>query len=277
MTCINLQETSKVIVKWPRAHDSPLYKVYPVSQHVYATGDEDGTVKLWDRRASEEKGAVMAEKPFDDFVSDFHADKDGKMLLAASGEGLLQAFNMRGRRLDVQSEVYEGEINCLAGVHRDSKVVAGCGDGKLYMFNAGEFGYHSDAFPGHPDAVNAMVAVTDNVLVTACEDGSLRAVHLYPHRFVGAVGHHELGFGVERVDVSATGELVASISHDQKVKFWNISFLEEIDYLKSKKPYKQPKKVKVRRKENRMREAKEKEKQLPSSNMANKKDFFKDL
>jgi hypothetical protein len=33
-----------------------------------------------------------------------------------------------------------------------------------------------------------MVAATDNVLITACEDGIIRAVHLFPHRFIGQVG-----------------------------------------------------------------------------------------
>ena len=70
-------------------------------------------------------------------------------------------------------------------VHRDSKLVVGSGDGKLYLFNWREFGLHSDQFPGHPDAINSLLAVTDNIVITACEDGAIRAVHLYPHRFVG--------------------------------------------------------------------------------------------
>ena len=34
-------------------------------------------------------------------------------------------------------------------------------------------------------SVKTIIAVTDNVVITACEDGVIRAVHLYPHRFVG--------------------------------------------------------------------------------------------
>ena len=41
-------------------------------------------------------------------------------------------------------------------------------------------------------------------------------------RFVGTVGHHEDHFPIEKLDVSAEGDTVASISHDQRVKFWNI-------------------------------------------------------
>lgn len=104
-----------------------------------------------------------------------------------------------------------------------------------------------------------------------------RAVHLYPHRFLGAVGHHDSRFGVDRIDISASGNILASISQDSKVKFWDIGFLEEMDYNKTKKPYHNRKKQRVRRKEQRMAAANEQEHQLPSSNKGNRKDFFKDL
>ncbi len=54
------------------------------------------------------------------------------------------------------------------------KKVAGCADGRLYMFDWKQFGYHSADFPGHPDAINCVLAATENVVITACEDGSIR-------------------------------------------------------------------------------------------------------
>ena len=73
--------------------------------------------------------------------------------------GTIQSFNIRGKKADAQSEVYEGEMNCLGVVHHDAKLVAGCGDGRLYMFNWGEFGLHSADFPGHPNAINHLASV----------------------------------------------------------------------------------------------------------------------
>ena len=175
----------------------------------------------------------------------------------------------------------------------DSKLVVGTAKGILYLFNWREFGEHSDKFGGHPGAINDLVAVTDNLVITACEDGAIRAVHLFPHRFVGkifknqnlngffnviflgTVGHHALS--VERLDVSYDGELIASSSHDNCVKFWNIKYFEEMDYDKTKKPFLEAKGVKMRRKDNKMQRAKESEFQLPSSNRGNRKDFFKEL
>ena len=75
---------------------------------------------------------------------------------------------------------------------------------------------HSDQFPGHPDGINSMISITDNVVMTGCEDGNIRAVHLYPHRFLGVVGQHEQELPIERMDVSSSGEFIASISHDNR-------------------------------------------------------------
>ena len=44
-------------------------------------------------------------------------------------------------------------------------------------------------------------------------DGVLKYLNF---RFLGVVGHHEDSFPVEKMDVNTTGELVASISHDNR-------------------------------------------------------------
>ena len=62
------------------------------------------------------------------------------------------------------------------------------------------------------------------------------------------------------------------------IDFTNSFFPQSMDYNKTKKPFNnRNKKYKVRRKENKMNLAKEKEHQLPSSNKTNSKDFFSDL
>ncbi len=87
---------------------------------------------------------------------------------------MIQSYSLGGKKADMQSEMYDGEMNSMAVVKKNSKLVVGCGDGKLYMFNWREFGYHSAEFPGHPDAINCLIGATDNVILTACEDGAIR-------------------------------------------------------------------------------------------------------
>jgi len=263
-------ETWTVKEKYVKCHDAALYSCSSLDPHTAVTGDEDGFVKMWDSR--QPSTSVMTYKRFDEYVSSF-LKIDDHHLIASSGEGTIQSFDLRQKRPDVQSEVYESELNCLTTVRSNSKLVVGSGAGPLYLFSKDQYGLHSDQFPGHPDGVNCIIPVTDNVVMTGCEDGNIRAVHLYPHRFLGVVGHHEQEFPVERLDVNTSGEIIASISHDNRVKFWNVRYLEEMDYNKTKKPGVLPKTA-FRSKSRKQQLMKESEHQLPSSSRSNVKEFF---
>jgi len=263
-------ETWTVKEKYVKCHDSALYSCSSLDTHTAVTGDEDGFVKMWDSRSP--STSVMTFKRFDEYVSSF-LKIDDHHLIASSGEGTIQSFDLRQKRPDIQSEVYESELNCMTTVRSNSKLVVGSGAGPLYMFSKDQYGLHSDQFPGHPDGVNCIIPVTDNVVMTGCEDGNIRAVHLYPHRFLGVVGHHEQEFPVERLDVNTSGEIIASISHDNRVKFWNVRYLEEMDYNKTKKPGVLPKTA-FRSKSKKQQLLKESEHQLPSSSRSNVKEFF---
>lgn len=82
---------------------------------------------------------------------------------------------------------------------------------------------------------------------------------MFPHQQLGIVGQHN--FPVEQMDISGNGELLASISHDSKIKFWNIKYLEDVKVNEREKTDK--KKILSHN--------------LPSSNEANPADFFAEM
>lgn len=252
-------------------HPSSLYSLCAMQQGA-ASGDEDGTVKLWDFRM---KKSTKTSKRFEDFVSSICYQEDRQRLIASSGEGTIQTWDLRMNCVEMQSEVYESELNCVAVVKDDHKLAVGSSDGIIYLFNEFECGYHSDLYPGHPGAINDMVAVTDNIVITGCEDGILRAVYLFPHRFIGQVGQHGGGLPSEKLDVNGQGNLIASTSLSNHVKFWDISYLENMKYAQTTKPATNKAKKKIKPTKNAL--LKEEEYQLPSSSKTNKGDFFKDM
>ena len=118
--------------KWVKCHESSLYSCLSLDANLSVTGDEDGFVKMWDSR--EDSGtSVMTYKRFDEYVSSF-LKMDDNHLLASSGEGTIQSFDLRTRRPDIQSEVYESELNCMATVRSGTKLCVGSGVGSLYLF-----------------------------------------------------------------------------------------------------------------------------------------------
>lgn len=161
----------------------------------------------------------------------------------------------------MQSEEYEEELTCLGLFRSETKLLSGTSKGKLLLFNWNEFGLHSDIFPGPKIGINDLIPITENIVVTACEDGNLRASHLFPHRHLGIVGQHELS--IENVDICKDGTFIASSSHNNDIKFWNIQYFEDFE--------------KVSHKHNKQEKRKEMEFNLPSSKRKNMSDFFSDL
>lgn len=161
----------------------------------------------------------------------------------------------------MQSEEYEEEFTCLGLFRSETKLVAGSSKGKLFVFNWDEFGLHSDMFAGPKSSINALVPITENIIVTAYEDGSLLAFNLFPHRPLGIVGQHTLS--VEHLDICGKGEFIASSSLNNDIRFWNIKYFE--DYTK------------INQKHNKYNKKQEMKHNLPSSNIKNVSDFFSDL
>uniref|UniRef100_A0A182PCQ3 WD repeat-containing protein 55 homolog n=1 Tax=Anopheles epiroticus TaxID=199890 RepID=A0A182PCQ3_9DIPT len=250
-------ETGKFKRFWEAAHDEPVYSMSVLGEHLFATGDDDGEVKLWDVR---ERNAVFSLRPVEDFISSILANQvQQKYLLVTSGDGLLTTINIAQRKMHVQSEPYEEELNCMGTFKRESKLVVGTSKGNYYTFNWGQFAYHCDAFTGPPASASRMVPITEQIAVMAGEDGILRAMHMVPGRVLGIVGQHAMA--VDTLDISGSGELIASSSHDNDVRFWNIKYFEDFDGIKyNSKPDKRTLKH-----------------NLPSSQRTNARDFFAGL
>ncbi|CAH1117488.1 unnamed protein product [Phaedon cochleariae] len=253
-------ESGKLMRFYESSHDVPVYCLTVIDEHLFSTGDDDGTVKLWDLRQKDDR-QIYNTKKNEDFISDIITDESRKYLICSSGDGSLTSIDLRNRKIHMQSEEYEEELTCLGLFRTGTKLVSGSSTGKLYMYNWEEFGLHSDAFPGPKTAVNALVPITENIVVIACEDGNLRATHLFPHRHLGIVGQHDLS--VENVDICNTGQFIASSSHNNDIKFWNIQYFEDFEKVSQK-----------HKKHNKRKELKN---NLPSSKMKNVSDFFSGL
>ncbi|XP_043516741.1 WD repeat-containing protein 55 homolog [Frieseomelitta varia] len=259
--CIMLTDvqTEKLIRLYEDAHEEPVYTMTVIGEHMFATGDDNGIVKVWDLRDPKEL-PIFTLKKMEDYVSAIVTNKEAKYLVCASGDGCLTTFNIPGKKLHVQSEEYEEELICLGLFKSETKLLVGTSKGKLYVYNWGEFGLHSDEFPNlTKKAINCMIPITENVVITGGEDGILRASSLFPHNHLGIVGQHNLS--IEALDVNSDGTLIASSSHDNDIKFWNVQYFETLDVNERVKGGKQ----------------KQLKRNLPSSKIDNVSSFFSDL
>ncbi|XP_064018328.1 WD repeat-containing protein 55 [Pogoniulus pusillus] len=227
-------EEGRLETRFPRAHGSALNCVLPIDAHVFATGDDNGALKVWDLRKGD---SILEAQQQEEYISAMAVDGNGKILLTASGDGTLGVFNVRRRRFELLSEPQNGDLTSVVLLKRGRKVACGSSEGTIYLFNWDGFGAASDRFALRAESVDCMVPVTDSIVCVGSLDGVIRAVNVLPNRVLGCVGQH-LGEPIEQLALAPGGQLLASCAHDQKVKFWDVSALGQMvvdDYRKKKK------------------------------------------
>ena len=202
--------------------------ILPMEPNIFATGDDEGKIKIWDIRQNSNSPIIEFGEQ-EDYVGDMVVSDDLSRLYSASGDGTLAVYNLRQRKLKKRSECLEDELLSIEIMKGGRKIVTGTQGGILNMFDQDNYEDISDRFPGHPESIQSMVKIDEDTLLTGSSDGLIRIINILPNKLIGIVGEHDEEFPVERICRSYDNSLIASISHDSVVKFWDISYLQEDD------------------------------------------------
>ncbi|VVC32314.1 Hypothetical protein CINCED_3A025719 [Cinara cedri] len=256
-------ETGKMKVYFEKAHSfgSFVTSFSSIDENIFATGDEDGVINVWDIRAN---GCKFSLKKTEDSINSMIAVNNSNnqpTLACASSDGTLSIIDISSKKMVIQSEPYKSLLTSCVTMKQKTKLVCGTGVGSLITFNAGDYNMFNDEFPcvDKNAAVNRLVPVTENIVISALDNGKIRATNLFPNCHLGIVGHHQ-EMSVDLLDISNNGHLIASTSYfSNTVKFWNIEFFENFDVKKH------------------FKKIDPKEFNLPSSNVVNATDFFSGL
>lgn len=80
-----------------------------------------------------------------------------------------------------QSEPYKSLLTSCVTMKQKTKLVCGTGVGSLIAFNTGDYNMFNDEFPcvDKNAAVNRLVPVTENIVISALDNGKIRYNLLY--------------------------------------------------------------------------------------------------
>lgn len=89
-------QTGKFKRSYEQAHEQPVCKMNVFDENLFATGDDDGTVKVWDIR-DKANSPIFSLKEVDDYITSILTNDAKKILLTTSGDGYLTAINIGAR------------------------------------------------------------------------------------------------------------------------------------------------------------------------------------
>ncbi|KAL7444517.1 hypothetical protein ACHAXH_008376 [Discostella pseudostelligera] len=205
-------------------------------------------------------GCIQHWKVNHDYMTDFVTNDDGSTLFASSADGTLSVFDIRfvnrkGTPRSViqpdidphnptsavvrtekqweqsgytQSDNQEDELLSMVLLKNSQKLLVGSQQGILSLFSYNQWADISDRFPGHPQSIDALLKIDEDTVLTGSSDGLVRAVQLLPNALLGVLGGHD-GFPVEGLGWSAGRKMVGSVSHDEYIRLWDASLLNEDD------------------------------------------------
>eukprot|EP00038_Savillea_parva_P003202 m.122323 g.122323 ORF g.122323 m.122323 type:complete len:313 (-) comp11103_c0_seq4:147-1085(-) len=212
--------TGKAVGTMVGAHSAAINALHVIDAAVLATGDDEGVVKVWDIRSQQ---CVAEYDEHADYIAQLTTTEHHAELLAASGDGTLSIMDWRSKDIELSYQL-EDEPLCLTVIKGGSRVVCGTQEGTMGLYTWGKWEDVSDRMVGHPASVDCVVKLGEDTVATGSSDGMVRLVDIMPHRIRGVLGEHD-GFPVEALALSGDGELLASCSHDQAIKFWNVKGL----------------------------------------------------
>ncbi|KAJ0411197.1 hypothetical protein ATCC90586_008913 [Pythium insidiosum] len=187
------------------------------AQDIVAVGNITGVVQVY--KYSEERNSKLLEL-------NHHQDSCRALLFSPDGQcdGRLSAYDLRKNVLAGKSDELDDELLSVSVIKNGRKVVCGSQDGVLVIFSWGTWGDMSDRFPGHPESVESILKIDEDTVLTGSSDGIVRVVQVHPNKLLGLIGDHE-DFPIEILKLSHDQRLIGSVSHTNKVHFWDVGYL----------------------------------------------------
>ena len=153
------------------------------------------------------------------------------MLVSASCDGMLGVFDLRKRELYAMSDNFEEDLQQVAIMKNGKKVLAASSEGTVNVFAWDWFGDCNDRIVGHPGSIDSMIKYDEDLIITGCEDGLIRAVSVLPNKIVSILGDaldpSEETFGIQKLSLSHDNNLLASVTFDDVVKLIDVSDIRD--------------------------------------------------
>ena len=164
--------------KYFNSKSEKISKVKYISENLFTAGDFKGNITLFDTR---QKSSIKIFSEQTEEITDilYEANKPN-FLLTSSIDSTLCVYDINKLSLYALSDKLDEELNCMLSYKNGSHILCGSGEGNVLIFNWDWFGDFKDMIKGHPEGINDMDKLDENIFFTGSEDGFVRICTMYP-------------------------------------------------------------------------------------------------
>ena len=206
--------TAKVRLRKLNAHSEAINIVKAVSPDLFATGDDSGSIKIWDVR---QRKAVRKYCENTDYIADMCVVNN--TLFAAGADGCLSVFDLDKNKPVGVSATQDDELLSIQVLR--NKVVVGTQSGAIHLFSYGQWGDCTDRFLGHPESVSSLLKTSESTLMSGSSDGLIRSFSVMPNKLQCVVADSSDALAIEKMRMDCDSAFIATCSHDNLIRFWS--------------------------------------------------------
>ena len=164
--------------KYFNSKSEKISKVKYISENLFTAGDFKGNITLFDTR---QKSSIKIFSEQTEEITDilYEANKPN-FLLTSSIDSTLCVYDINKLSLYALSDKLDEELNCMLSYKNGNHILCGSGEGNVLIFNWDWFGDFKDMIKGHPEGINDMDKLDENIFFTGSEDGFVRICTMYP-------------------------------------------------------------------------------------------------
>ncbi|KAG8368880.1 hypothetical protein BUALT_Bualt15G0092600 [Buddleja alternifolia] len=220
-------ETGTAIARLKNSHRAPISRVVNLTESTIASGDDEGCIKVWDIQY---RSCCNSFNVHEDVISDMTFASDSMKLIGTSGDGTLSVCNLRSNKVQTRSEFSGDELLSIVMMKNGRKVICGTQTGALLLYSWGFFKDYSDRFVGlstksdlSTNSVNALLKLDEDRVITGSGNGKISLVGILPNRIIQPIAEHP--DPVEHLAISHDRKFLGGISHDEKLRLWDLDEL----------------------------------------------------
>lgn len=217
--------------------DSAPYECYFFNDNVLAYSQDNGSLNVIDVRSFESVYSVSindySETPtVSSVLTGFSPSPGQDLMMCSSDDGNMYTFdlkksNQNSAKLFARTNTPGAELTSLLLIKSGANIVCSTTKRTMQIYKYDYFGAYIDVVNSGSPGVSCLAKVNEDLILAGCDDGAIKLFRFWPHEYCTLVQNANESFdsegqSVERIAISWDQKVVASISQDRSVRFWDL-------------------------------------------------------